>query len=117
MRDPNRINSVLETVRRVWVNLPDWRLGQLICNIAREAGVWDSFYMEDEELDAQARLWLSQMQKESEGVEFTINKKTFSNFQDAVDAAIKECDGKNFEIRTNQSKTYDLIWETEEQKQ
>lgn len=110
MRDPNRIHSVIETIRRVWYLVPDWRLGQLICNLARDAGAWDSFYAEDDVLEAVAKKWLAQSRDKSG--EFMICKKTFSNFQDAVEAAKKECGLENFEIRSNANKTYDLIYET-----
>lgn len=34
MRDPNRINIVLDKVAKLWKLVPDWRLGQLIDNAA-----------------------------------------------------------------------------------
>ena len=51
MRDPARIEKVLELVAAVWKEYPDMRLAQLIYNIANTSqpcpGV---FYLEDEEL-------------------------------------------------------------------
>ncbi len=44
MRDPKRIDKVLEVVKRAWECLPDWRLTQLIENCG------GSFYTEDEKL-------------------------------------------------------------------
>ena len=35
MRDPNRIPKVLDLLEKAWQEVPDWRLGQLISNIAR----------------------------------------------------------------------------------
>ncbi len=35
MRDPARIDPLLELVRQVWVRSPDLRLGQLIVNAVR----------------------------------------------------------------------------------
>lgn len=32
MRDPKRIDSILNQLREVWEKVPDWRLGQLIVN-------------------------------------------------------------------------------------
>ena len=32
MRDPKRIDSILNQLRKVWEQVPDWRLGQLIVN-------------------------------------------------------------------------------------
>lgn len=35
MRDPARIDQVLDVLRRVWTQNPDYRLGQLIINAVR----------------------------------------------------------------------------------
>jgi len=52
MRDPERIPAVLEFVERLWRKHPDWRLGQLISNVAswRNQDVWD---LEEDELVAE----------------------------------------------------------------
>lgn len=44
MRDPKRIDEILNTVKIVWEQYPDWRFGQLVVNVL---GV-DPFYIEDE---------------------------------------------------------------------
>lgn len=36
MRDPNRINIVIEALRAKWLANPDLRLGQLIINLCRK---------------------------------------------------------------------------------
>ena len=48
MRDRNRIDPFLERLGKVWKKVPDWRFGQLMCNLQRMAG-HDLFYMEDED--------------------------------------------------------------------
>ena len=35
MRDPTRIDQILNLVRRVWTRSPDLRLGQLLVNTVR----------------------------------------------------------------------------------
>lgn len=52
MRDPSRIPEVLEAVEQLWRLHPDWRLGQLISNLAAWADpVEGSTYdLEDDEL-------------------------------------------------------------------
>ena len=50
MRDPNRIDAVIEAVRDAWKQVPDWRLGQLIVNVSRSAGHGDPFFLEDNQL-------------------------------------------------------------------
>ena len=116
MRDPNRIDHVVETIRRVWHLVPDWRLGQLVCNLARECGAWDSFYMEDDMLEDAARSWIKQNEDLHRDIDVVmVNKKNYPEFMDAVNAAVELCDGQNFEIRRNSDQTYDLIWTTVEE--
>lgn len=55
MRDPNRIPRVLDLLGKVWAEVPDWRLGQLIENIARDMGWDDAYYMEDDDLEKELR--------------------------------------------------------------
>ncbi len=57
MRDPERIPLVLQEIERAWRLHPDWRLGQLVCNLAAwidasQNIVWD---VEDDALVAEAR--------------------------------------------------------------
>ena len=51
MRDPNRIKPFLETIAKCWVQVPDWRFGQLIENLKRRLDIKDLFYIEDKELE------------------------------------------------------------------
>lgn len=45
MRDPKRIKEFCDTLAYLWEhNTPDWRFGQLICNIFES----DPFYLEDD---------------------------------------------------------------------
>ncbi len=53
MRDPARIDRMLEALRQAWLRAPDLRLGQLVVNAARPSepcpGV---FYLADDVLEA-----------------------------------------------------------------
>lgn len=55
MRDPQRIPRVLDLLEKVWAEVPDWRLGQLISNIARDVGWSDAYYLEDDDLEKELR--------------------------------------------------------------
>lgn len=55
MRDPQRIPRVLNLLGKVWAEVPDWRLGQLIENIARDMGWNDAYYMEDDDLEKELK--------------------------------------------------------------
>lgn len=55
MRDPNRIPRVLNLLGKVWAEIPDWRLGQLIENIARDMGWNDAFYVSDDDLEKELK--------------------------------------------------------------
>lgn len=51
MRDPNRIDPILQAIGEYWKQHPDMRLGQLIENLAYMAGETDdAFYVEDGKL-------------------------------------------------------------------
>jgi uncharacterized protein YihD (DUF1040 family) len=49
MRDPARIDELLELLRVYWKRNPDLRLGQIVCNVMRETNkeTCDPFYLED----------------------------------------------------------------------
>lgn len=48
MRNPARIDIVLKALGMLWKKVPDWRFGQLICNLQRIKGN-DLFYIEDDD--------------------------------------------------------------------
>lgn len=50
MRDPKRIEPMLELIRQIWTAYPDFRLGQLIDNVSyayRSYGMDSVFNVED----------------------------------------------------------------------
>lgn len=47
MRDPSRIDTILQGVKDVWSTVPDLRLGQLLLNALPDPAL---YYLEDEEL-------------------------------------------------------------------
>ena len=47
MRDPNRIDKVLNEIKEIWKKYPDLRLGQLLCNVLRDPAL---YYVEDNDL-------------------------------------------------------------------
>lgn len=47
MRDPKRIPEILKEIESIWKIYPDYRLGQLLCNVLRDPAL---YYVEDEEL-------------------------------------------------------------------
>lgn len=52
MRDPSRIRKFCNQLADLWErNVPDWRFGQLICNVFGElASKKDPFFPEEEEM-------------------------------------------------------------------
>ena len=48
MRDPERIDRIIEKLRLAWHEAPDWRLGQLISNLGGP-GVQDVFHPGDDD--------------------------------------------------------------------
>ena len=53
MRDPNRIPKLCQRLAKCWMQVPDWRFGQLMSNVlgqyVADTGR-DIFFPEDEEL-------------------------------------------------------------------
>lgn len=49
MRDPERIDGILNELGEIWKGYPDLRLGQLLLNVARDPML---YYIEDDELMA-----------------------------------------------------------------
>ena len=47
MRDVNRIDKFLEEFGKLWKKYPDFRFGQIVCNLQRYIGN-DGFYLEEE---------------------------------------------------------------------
>ncbi len=47
----------MTAVEKLWEKYPDWRLGQLIVNVARSAGYEDPFFIEDDRLMEEIRRW------------------------------------------------------------
>ena len=56
MRDPARIDKIVEQLRAVWKDNPDMRLGQLFEYVkSLNQGPMDGFYVEDHEWEALLR--------------------------------------------------------------
>lgn len=56
MRDPKRIDEVLNTVKTVWEQYPDMRFGQLVVNVL---GI-DPFYIEDDVILKAFQNWIEE---------------------------------------------------------
>lgn len=53
MKDPNRIDGIIDELLALWKENPDWRLGQVIANVVRAqtgAAHCDPFYLRDDEM-------------------------------------------------------------------
>lgn len=53
MRNPDRIIRILNKIEAVWLDNPDFRLGQILVNFAPPRLMNDIFYWEDEDLEKQ----------------------------------------------------------------
>lgn len=52
MRDPKRIDEIVELLRALWMKYPEWRLGQLLLNAHAAASAPDDAYsVEDDVLE------------------------------------------------------------------
>ena len=50
MRNPERIDKFCSKLAKYWKEVPDWRFGQLICNVLGTCTRDPFFYEEDEML-------------------------------------------------------------------
>ena len=51
MRDPKRIDKFCVELAEYWKKVPDWRFGQLICNVLGTCTRDPFFYEEDEMIE------------------------------------------------------------------
>ena len=49
MRDEKRIDPFLDKLKEYWHMVPDWRFGQLICNVLGTAKI-DPFFIEEKDM-------------------------------------------------------------------
>ena len=49
MRNRDRINGYIDRLAAMWKAVPDWRFGQLMCNLLGAAGK-DPFFVEDDRM-------------------------------------------------------------------
>lgn len=47
MRNPERISKILTELSEIWIQYPDFRLGQLLLNVVNDPAL---YYIEDEDL-------------------------------------------------------------------
>ena len=64
MRDPQRIDEILDLVRQVWLQDPDLRLGQIIVNATRpDEACPEVFTIEDSDLKRGLTAFLQQLRQ------------------------------------------------------
>lgn len=63
MRNPNRIHEICELLEKVWNYVPDWRLGQLVVNLARHANSYDPFFLEDDKMKQALEEYLAEAEE------------------------------------------------------
>lgn len=59
MRDKNRIRPFLDRLEKVWSKVPDWRFGQLLCNVLNSMDR-APFYAEDDEMIEYFEKWFKE---------------------------------------------------------
>lgn len=102
MRDPKRISIVLKAIKEIWAKNPDLRLGQLICNVARDPVV---YYLEDDELVNMLYAFYS---TESSKVPKKIILKDPMSCHHAMEEYIGHDDGVQYMVCVNCGKERDI---------
>ena len=62
MRDPARIHEILKVIEELWQKEPDWRLGQLFCNLVPKFEL-STYFIEDDEVLEQLKTFLAADQR------------------------------------------------------
>jgi uncharacterized protein YihD (DUF1040 family) len=57
MKDPERIDNILDRIRVIWEESPDLRLGQLLVNVAGEQFEFNLYNYEDRDLQIALAEW------------------------------------------------------------
>jgi len=65
MRDPARIDRILNLIAVIWRRNPDLRLGQLLSNFAGFEG--DPFHYEDDETEQKLTEFIMRINRKKEG--------------------------------------------------
>jgi uncharacterized protein YihD (DUF1040 family) len=55
VREPERIDVMLDLVKKIWKMYPDLRLCQLVVNVAEDTSASPIFYLEDKDLEEKLR--------------------------------------------------------------
>ena len=63
MRDPERINRIINKVRDFWHTNSDWRLGQLVSNMVQNDMF--IFNIEDEDFEKRLDEWVERLKNEN----------------------------------------------------
>lgn len=53
MRDPDRIDSYVKRLEKMWKTIPDWRFGQFVTNLlsaVQKTSQVDTFFIEDDKM-------------------------------------------------------------------
>lgn len=68
MRDPERIRRILKLLERIWIDSPDLRLGQILCNGTRMES--RLFYYEDDKVEVELTAFLELLGKYQQAKRF-----------------------------------------------
>ncbi len=56
IRNPERISKILTELSEIWIQCPDFRLGQLLLNVVNDPAL---YYIEDEDLIKELKIFSS----------------------------------------------------------
>lgn len=89
MRDASRIEPLLNELKEYWMNNPDLRLGQIVCNAGRTIGYYEPFYVEDDKILEVFKSWNSFKREQEENFKREQEEKEVE-FWKSLKAEVKE---------------------------
>ena len=93
MRDPKRINPILQKFEKVWNQYPDIRFGQLVFNLLSNSKCKNMFYIEDTDFEIILDNIINDNQKELNN-QITFQCSCCKKYYDEKHIVINK-DGKN----------------------
>lgn len=66
MNDPDKIDRIIDLLKIAWKLHPDWRIGEVFCELSRNVGFYDPYFVSDDRIE-KALSWIIEDAERSKG--------------------------------------------------